>query len=91
LVVQSNPFNQSAIQTVAVAAVTSNLKRADLPGSVRLAKGESGIPKASVINLTQLHSIDRSFIEERIGTLSAAKAHAVKAALAIFLGLSFNP
>jgi len=73
LILQSNAFNKSKINTVIVAVITSNLKYESLPGNVRLLKGEGGIPKASVINLSQLHSIDRSYIDSKIGSLSEEK------------------
>lgn len=87
LVIQSDAFNRSRIGTVVVAAVTSNLKYESLPGNVRLHKGDGGIPKASVVNLSQIHSIDRQFIRSRIGTLSAEKVEQVKAGVKVVLGL----
>jgi mRNA interferase MazF len=83
LVIQSNAFNLSRINTVIVAAVTSQLKYEGLPGNVRLMKGEGGIPKASVVNLSQIHSIDRAFIQSRIGSLPADKLILVKEGLKI--------
>lgn len=87
LVIQGDPFNASRIATVLVAAVTSNLRYEELPGNVRLLKGEAGIPKPSVINLSQLHSIDRAFVESRIGSLAAEKLAAVRAGLRLVLDL----
>lgn len=84
LVLQSNAFNQSRINTVVIAAVTSNLRYEEMPGNVRLHKGEAGIPKASVINITQVHSIDRFYIEARIGSLQKEKFEEVKAGLRTF-------
>ena len=81
LVLQSNAFNKSKINTVIVAAITSNLKYELMQGNVRLLKGEAGIPKSSVINLSQLHSIDRSFIESKIGSLTEEKIKMVKSGL----------
>jgi mRNA interferase MazF len=59
LVVQSNPFNLSRIATVVVAAITSNLSLAEAPGNVRLGRGDSGLPRASVVNVSQLVTLDR--------------------------------
>lgn len=73
LVLQGNGFNKSRINTVIIAAITSNLKYANMPGNVSLKKGEAGMPKASVINLSQLHSIDRQYVEAKIGSLSGEK------------------
>jgi mRNA interferase MazF len=88
LVVQANSFNQSRINTVIVAAVTSNMRFEAMPGNVRLSKGEAGIPKASVINLSQLHSIDRGFIDSRIGSLNTERLKVVKSGLEMILGLN---
>jgi mRNA interferase MazF len=81
LVIQADAFNLSRINTVIVAAVTSNLRYETMPGNVRLHKGEAGIPKPSVINVTQLHSIDRIYIDARIGTIPAEKLRLVKSGL----------
>src|SRR5689334_1064403 len=71
LVVQSNPFNDSRISTVIVAAVTSNLALAAAPGNVRLGKSESGLPKPSVVNVSQLVTVDKSLLKSRIRALPA--------------------
>jgi mRNA interferase MazF len=87
LVIQSDGFNRSRLNTVIVAAVTSNLRFEAMPGTVRLAKGDGGILKASVINVTQLHSIDRAYIESRIGTIAGDKLSAVRDGLRTVLDL----
>lgn len=87
LIVQCDAFNRSRINTIVVAAVTSNLRFEEMPGNVRLHKGEAGMPKASVINVSQIHSIDRSFIESRIGSLAAEKYALVQAGLKTLLDL----
>ncbi|MGZ3688947.1 MAG: type II toxin-antitoxin system PemK/MazF family toxin [Bdellovibrionota bacterium] len=87
LVLQSNAFNRSRINNVVVAAVTSNLRFESVPGNVRLNKGEAGIPKASVVNVSQLHAIDRTYIEARIGKLPLEKFNLVKSGLQIFFDL----
>jgi mRNA interferase MazF len=66
LVVQSNPFNDSRISTVIVAVITSNLGLADAPGNVRVSKTESGLPKPSVINVSQVITVDGSLLTERV-------------------------
>ncbi|MGE3974858.1 MAG: type II toxin-antitoxin system PemK/MazF family toxin [Bdellovibrionales bacterium] len=88
LVIQSDAFNLSRIGTVIVSVITSNLKYESLPGNVRLFKGESGIPKASVINFSQIHTLDRTYIEEKIGTLSNEKLLAVDAGLKTIFDLN---
>ena len=87
VVVQSDLFNRSKMNTVIIAAITSNLKYERLPGNVRLLQGEAGIPKASVINLSQLHAIDRAYIVEKIGTVSGTKLEQLKNGMRILFGL----
>ena len=87
MVLQSDAFNRSRIGTVVVAAVTSKLKYETLPGCVRLYKGESGISKASVVNLSQIHAIDCEYVSSRIGSLSSEKMEQVKAGAKLVLGL----
>jgi len=69
-VVQNNVFNRSQIQTVVVCALTSNLKRASAPGNVLLDKKEGNLPKQSVVNVSQIFTVDKSQLGEYIGTLS---------------------
>ena len=77
VVLQSDRFNRSALNTVVVAAVTSNLRLAALPGNVRLARGEAGLPRASVVNVTQLATIDRSAATERIGQVTLRRVRQI--------------
>ncbi|HHT9126547.1 MAG TPA: type II toxin-antitoxin system PemK/MazF family toxin [Candidatus Brocadiia bacterium] len=73
VVVQNNVFNESRINTVVVCAITSNLKRAKSPGNVLLKKGEGGLKNDSVVNISQIITIDKSDIEEKIGSLPVSK------------------
>jgi mRNA interferase MazF len=70
VVIQNNLFNRSRINTVVVCALTSNLKRAKAPGNVMLDKGEANLPKKSVVNISQLFTVDKSDLSEKIGSLS---------------------
>ncbi len=70
VVVQSDVYNRSRLRTVIVCALTSNLRRADLPGNVLLAEGEANLPRPSVVNVTQVFTVDRSDLGEPIGQLS---------------------
>ena len=87
LVIQSDPFNASRIGTVVVAAITSNLSRADAPGNVRLSKSESGLSKPSVVNVSQLLTVDRAVLSRKVKTLPAAAMAAVDAGLKLVLAL----
>ena len=73
VVVQNNVFNKSRIGTVVVCALTSNLKRAEVPGNVLLKKGEANLKKDSVVNVTQVVTVDKTDCAEKIGTLSSAR------------------
>lgn len=88
LVVQSNPFNASRIATVIVATVTSNLALAEAPGNVRVAKSDSGLPQPSVVNVSQLITLDRSILTTRIKALSASVMAEVDNGLKLVLALS---
>lgn len=87
LVVQSNPFNDSRISTVVVAVVTSNMALAEAPGNVLLGKTESGLPKPSVVNVSQIITIDRSLLTERVRTLNESIVQKVNEGLRLVLGL----
>jgi mRNA interferase MazF len=87
LVVQADPFNGSAIGTVICAAITSNLRLAGAPGNVRISPRESGLPKASVVNVSQVLTFDRSFLLERLQALSPRTMQEVDEGLRLALGL----
>jgi mRNA interferase MazF len=69
LIVSSNEYNQSAIKTVTVVVITTNIKLANMPGNVFVNRDESGLPRDAVINITQITSADKSFLTERVGIL----------------------
>jgi len=77
VVVQHDRFNRSAISTTIVAAVTSNLRLAAMPGNVRLRKGEAGLPRPSVVNVSQLATVDKARLAERIGHLKPTRVQQV--------------
>ena len=73
VVIQNNLFNHSRINTVVVCVLTSNLKRASAPGNVLLEPGEANLPKQSVINISQIFTVDKTELGEKIGTLAAKR------------------
>src|SRR5213592_4628838 len=87
VIVQANPLNQSRIATVIVAAVTSNLALADAPGNVRMGKAECGLAKPSVVNVSQLVTMDRTVLTERVRSLPADVMRAVEEGLRMVLAL----
>jgi mRNA interferase MazF len=87
LIMQSDDFNLSRISTVIAAVITSNLRLADAPGNVLLSKKESGLPKKSVVNVSQLITVDKNFLIEKVGILSVAKIREVEAGIRQVLSL----
>jgi len=87
LVVQSEPFNRSAISTVVVAVITSNLAIAEHPGNVFLPAAASGLPKDSVVNVSQVLTIDRASLADSVGELPAYLLQEVDRGLRLVLGL----
>ena len=87
LVVQADSFNRSRIQTVVVAVVTSNLDFADAPGNVVVPARSSGLPRDSVVNVSQVLTLDRGFLTERAGTLPARLQGSVDKGLRFVLQL----
>jgi mRNA interferase MazF len=86
VVVQSDLFNRSAIVTTVVCAITSNLMRGEAPGNVVLKKGEAGLPKASVVNVSQILTIDKAELTDRIGKLDAERIDEIQAGLQLLFG-----
>ena len=87
LIVQSDTFTRSTIKTVLCAAVTSNLHLAPAPGNVRIAARTSGLCKPSVINVSQVAAIDRTFLKKRVKTLDAPTMREVDEGLRLVLNL----
>jgi mRNA interferase MazF len=87
LVVQADSFNRSRIQTAIVAVITSNLELADVPGNVLLPARSTGLPRDSVVNVSQLLTLDRSFLTGHAGTLPPRLQGSVDEALRIVLQL----
>lgn len=88
LVVQSNAFNASRIATVVVAVITSNLALAEAPGNLRIGKSESGLPQPSVVNVSQLITLDRTLLTSKVKSLPAATLQNVDLGLKLVLGLA---
>lgn len=77
VVVQNDVFNASRINTVVVCALTANLKRTQAPGNVTLNKGESNLSKKSVVNISQVATVDKSKLNDKIGSLSSDRTKEV--------------
>jgi mRNA interferase MazF len=87
VVIQSDSFNKSRINTVVVVAVTSNLRLADAPGNVRLQRTKTGLDRESVANVSQILTLDKHFLSEQAGRLDARTMQQIDEGLALVLGL----
>lgn len=85
-VVQHDRFNRSRIATTLVVPVTSNLKLAAMPGNVRLRKGEGNVPHPSVVNVSQIVTVDKTRLEQRLGLLAPRRVREIIAGVALVLG-----
>ncbi|NOY24981.1 MAG: type II toxin-antitoxin system PemK/MazF family toxin [Oligoflexia bacterium] len=86
VVVQGEAFNRSAIATVMCVPITSNLKWSRAPGNVALKPRHSGLSKDSVANVSQVVTLDRFALVERVGKLPSAKLDLVLRGIDIVLG-----
>jgi len=85
-VIQSQSFNRSRIQTAITAVITGNLSLASAPGNVEISPRESGLPRPSVVNVSQLFTIDKRSLRSRSGRLAPSTMEAVDEGLRIALG-----
>jgi mRNA interferase MazF len=85
VVVQNDLFNRSRIGTVVVCAITSNLQRGEAPGNVLLDQGEANLPKRSVVNVSQLFTVDKDELVDKIGNLTPERVRQVLAGLDLLL------
>ena len=81
VVVQNNVFNHSNMNTTVICAITSNLHLAQLPGNVRLFKGDANLPKSSVVNVSQLLTVDKRRLVEKTGILPKARIQKIVAGI----------
>jgi mRNA interferase MazF len=70
IIVQNDSYNRSAISTAVVCMCTSNLRLANAPGNVRIFKGEANLPDSTVANVSQVVTVNKSDLKEKIGRLS---------------------
>jgi len=87
VVVQTNDFNEGGIRTVIVVTITSKLRLAGAPGNVLCRKKDTGLPRESVINVSQTATINKVRLTQRVGTLPPRRMQEVEAGLRLILGL----
>ena len=85
VIIQNNIFNRSRINSVVVCALTSNLRRAEVPGNVLLTQNEINLRKQSVVNISQLFAVDKQDLVEKIGTLSHQRTRQILAGIQLML------
>ena len=85
VVVQNDLFNQSRIETVVICPLTSNLRHSSCPGNVALGKGEANISRRSVVNISQVTTVDRQRLVSKIGTLSHQRVRDILAGIYLLL------
>ena len=83
VVVQSDVFNRSRLATTVVCVITSNLHRANAPGNVLLQKGDGNLPKPGVVNISQVLTLDKTDLTDRIGKLPMKTIDAIRSGLAL--------
>ncbi len=71
LIIQSNDFNKSKIKTTIAVTITSNLYLSSAPGNILLTTKKSKLPKKSVINVSQIVTVDKTFLTEKIHSVSS--------------------
>jgi mRNA interferase MazF len=87
LVIQSDAFNRSKLQTVLVAVITSNMRLAQAPGNLVLKRRESKLPKDSVVNVSQLITLDQAFLAEKVSKIGADQLQHVEDGLRLVFSL----
>jgi mRNA interferase MazF len=87
IIVQSDAFNRSGLRTVVVAALTSNVRLTDAPGNVFVPRAASGLSRDSVVNVSQLFTVDRSQLSDRQRKLSGRTMTAIDRGLRLVLDL----
>ena len=87
LIVQADDFNRSRIRTVLAAAITSNLAIAHAPGNLPLPRRSAGLERDSVVNVSQVVTVDKRFLVERAGRLSGSQLRLIEEGLRLVLAL----
>jgi mRNA interferase MazF len=87
LVIQNDVLNASKLSTVSLVAITPTLKFGELPGNVVLHRGEANMPQRCVVNVSQIKTVDKASIEDKIGTLSAERMAEIHDGLKLVIDL----
>jgi mRNA interferase MazF len=90
VILQSDDFNASRIQTVIAAVITSKTHLASAPGNVLLKSDDSGLPKDSVVNVSQIMTIDKAFLTEKCRKLPAKVISAIEIGLKLVMSFKIS-
>jgi mRNA interferase MazF len=91
VIVQADVLNHSRLTTVVVCALTSNLKRVNMPGNVLLEAGEANLPRQSVVEVSKLSTIEKTQLGDHIGSLSEARVQQILAGMRFLQASFFGP
>lgn len=87
VIIQSDTFHKTNLNTTVVVSITTNLELKEMRGNVLLKKHQSGLPKDSVVNVTQLFTLDKRLLFEPVGSLSERKMEQIDKGLRLVLSL----
>ena len=87
IIIQSNDFNRSKIRTIIILVLTSNLKKVDAPGNVLIPAIESGLPKDSVANVSQIITVDKDYLTDKCAKLPPRFMKSIDDGLRLVLSL----
>lgn len=87
LIIQSDEFNRSRIRTVIAAVLTTNLRLAEAPGNILLTIDETGLPQDSVVNVSQIITVDKSFLTAQVSQVSDRVMLLIEDGLRLVLGI----
>ena len=85
VILQSNTFNQTRIRTVICVVLTSNLDLLEAPGNILIERVVSGLPKDSVLNISQIYTVDKQSVEQKIGRLPESYIHRIDASIRLIM------
>jgi len=87
VIIQSDSFNRSRIRTIVAVVLTSNLRLAEAPGNLLIPASASGLPRDSVANVSQVITVDRGLLTEKVGRLQSKALRSIEEGLRLVLDL----
>jgi mRNA interferase MazF len=87
VIIQIDEFNRSRINTLVVVVLTTNIRLSEAPGNVLLKSEQTGLPKDSVANVSQVLTVDKSFLTEKAGKLRKQDLQKIESGLRLVMGL----